>query len=180
MKQKLIIGLLLIAAYFLAQWIENHARLPDSVPTASNKQPDNYYQNFSTQIINSDGITQYYFSGKKLFHYNDQHSEIDSPLIYLMEDNNWQVSANKGIIDEGKKVIYLQQNIVATNQKNTDEKIIAEELTIYPEKKILQTNKKLKLYRANSLTSANAMLANLQENKLTLYHHVITHYYEND
>ncbi len=146
-----------------------------------------FMDNFKMTAINSLGSPDYILTGKHLERYsNSDDATISQPTFkFLRENSQWLIIAKHAIINQKKKTIVLNDNVVMQQQNSSEPiqitsksmHIDTEKLTaytsmpvhikqglskmqstgmvFYSQKKILELNEKVKGYYLNTKPSSN-------------------------
>lgn len=129
--------------------------------------------------FNEDGQLSYQFSTSTLKHFRLDLGEIssrdfttlDNPVLTLYaNDEVWYVSSHQGRVTEQGEVLKLSQKVRVWQEKTGDDilELNTEELLIYPNKKMIQTDQLVTIRSSQGAIEARGMVVDLEDKHIQL------------
>jgi len=109
----ILFGLLLVTGFSF--WLLNNLTAPVEIAALHGRNlPDYYMEDFSTVIMDPDGLPSHHLRALYIAHYPDGDStELTQPSLEFRQqaNNPVHISADKGWVTSGNKVILLDGNV---------------------------------------------------------------------
>lgn len=134
-------GLVLMSAWFLYKNI-----FAPIIKAQLNFHPEIILNHVTGKSFDESGKIKSRFSAPKLFYYSKtKQTKIINPhiIMYSKKEKPWIITANHGEILNGNKIYKLSDHVKLRQQagkKNADSTITTSELTLFPGKKMAQTD----------------------------------------
>jgi LPS export ABC transporter protein LptC len=163
----ILIAIASIGAFFAAEHLLHKQKVQPPKPV------DFFMTNVSYLNLNNAGKMQSNLTAKQITHSpNEDAYLLQSPHLIMIDKDNktWDVSANSGKSLHGNDIIYLWDNVNIrqfdpVTQKNKLN-VITTKATIYPRKKLGETDQPLEIQENNS--TIHAVGAKVDFNKSTV------------
>lgn len=139
--------------------------------------PDYYGEGLTNKSFDKNGLLDSQFEAQRSVHFpNKKLAELTLPKFTTKADDGevWIVKSLSGTHFEGEKRLFLQNDVVIspanpalleTNQ-NKFATILTEELTLFTETKIAQTDKYVEVIDFRSRINAVGMLLNIEQKRV--------------
>ena len=132
--------------------------------------------------MNDDGIPKHQLTADNMYHYpDDDTANLDNPrlVIYNEETDPWEIRADRGLVSEGGKSVFLQGDVFINRlDKRPDHQleIITRDLTVETEDETASTEQAIIIKDHYGVTEGVGMQANLKERHLQLLSQVKGNY----
>lgn len=143
------------------------------------QRPDFVMSSFSSRKYGIDGQPQYRINAAQLTHFEQkQTAELKAPNIIIFNEPNppWQATSNHGVVQELDTSVHLFGDVRLKKQVPSQDAapwlIQSEEITIYPEKDIIESKSDIVITGKDLKIEAVGMLANTQNKTIALHHNV--------
>ncbi|HLB57904.1 MAG TPA: LPS export ABC transporter periplasmic protein LptC [Gammaproteobacteria bacterium] len=173
LKNSIIIVLLLFAAG-LSGWSMLISKQPVSTVTSHLKQPDAFMENVVATIINKEGKPSLKIETPKMVHYaEDDTTDITTPhvTIFRHSPKPWYIDSDYAKTTQGISQIVFWSNVVIhhpSDSANPMTMMKTATLTIFPDKKIAETDQAVTLTQPDTTIHAIGMLTNLDDGTVKL------------
>ena len=146
-----------------------------SPPTLSPDQqvdnnPDYYLRNVNSRQFDEQGALDFTVVTQSIEHNpKDNSAKLKEPFFSLYRDGKleWTITSQSGTVYEaGEKVDLQQRVIIASSDQQTTLK--TPQLVIFPDKKLVKTNKPVTLLNPNGFTRAVGLRADLHTKTIEL------------
>ena len=141
-------------------------KAPITLSQTSPDQPDAFMEDVVAIIMSKEGKPRLKVETPKMFHYakNDS-TEFTKPhvTIYRQSPQPWHINANHAKATWGTSEILFWENVIIHHLEDEENPITTmntSSLTIFPEKKVAETNKEIIVTQPNTMIRAIGMLAN--------------------
>ena len=181
-NKRVIILFVFALAAFLSWWLSSTG--PSLLPHLEVKRhdPDYYLVNFTLTTMNDDGIPKHQLTADNMYHYpDDDTANLANPrlVIYNEETDPWEIRADRGLVSEGGKSVFLQGDVFINRlDKRPDHQleIITRDLTVETEDETASTEQAIIIKDHYGVTEGVGMQANLKERHLQLLSQVKGNY----
>ena len=176
--------LIILLAVFSGWVFETIEKSPILKKEKLRHDPDYFLKGFTSTTMNNTGKPAYQIKAEHLEHYPDDDSMmLRQPFFSFYENNSktWTAQANEAIFLQKTQQIHLKGNVIlnqilTSNKNNLPIKLMAEQLTIEPEKNLAHTKSKIKLYKGKSHIQATGMRADMTKNRIEFLSRTRSHY----
>lgn len=186
-RYSLTVVCLLILAVLLWQPDRADEQNPlSSQSKPSERYPDAIMEDAFTQQFNQQGDIEYTLSSKQIRYFDDTENdtgivEYDQPkLIFFgdVESATIVLSAQSGISDDDGETIELSDNVQIIQEAENDQQnqLTTESLTIFPAKKLAETDKPVMITEPNGTTTATGLKADFNKQSFELLSNVRGNY----
>jgi len=155
--------LLLLGLVTLSGWLLYKTIFRPMIEQALNSHPEIILDNVTGKSFDETGTVKSRFSAPKLFYYSShnnfgfranqsggkdtkKHTKIIKPhiILYSANEEPWVITADYGEISDGNKIYKLIKNVKLKQKAGKNNQAITittSELTLFPKKKMAQTDK---------------------------------------
>lgn len=180
-----IILILLFGAGALLFWRPFVDEEPQRPERPAEMQPDFVAEGLVTQLFESDGRLAHRINATKMSHYSRIGlTELITPVYIVYPDDTgatWQVTAEVGSFYDDQTLV-LERNVTIKNLGDDDyiDRIETSYLVIDMLAETMTTEEPVTIRGINFIVRGDGMKADLYAEKLELYKHVETIYYQPD
>jgi lipopolysaccharide export system protein LptC len=142
---------------------------------ADHKSSDYSMSDFAITSMNKQGQPVRVLRGEYMAHFpKDDTTEISHPIgdFIQLDDDDWQVTADHGITSGKGEEILLTGNVQVVNQRQTEIKLLTEQLTINTVYNTAYTDKAATITSPKGDTHSVGMDANLNDRFINLHSRV--------
>lgn len=170
-----MLSLLLILAISLSAWtilVSKNAEPKHNLTDTS--LPDAFMEDITATVMNKEGTPTLKVTTPKMVHYaSNDSTDIDKPVvtIYRHSPNPWLISSDHAKATEGTSQILFWQNVVLNHTADTDNPqttMHTDTLTVFPNKKIAQTDQPITINQPDVTVHATGMMANMNDGTVKL------------
>lgn len=138
------------------------------------KQPEFFLTNASNTHYDQRGRLDLILTAEEINHIPANDSvNIKEPELVMYRDglHTWTITAQSGTVFQSGQRVELEQRVLATS---SDQESIVKtpQLTVFPDKKLVKTNKPVTLLNPNGFTRSIGLKADLKTKKIDLLEHV--------
>lgn len=173
--QLLLFLIFVISTALFSSWLLRSIAEKDKVVIKDTLLNRDYYLNdFSTIIMDENGLPYYKLSSPHLDHYPvNQITQIKEPelFIYNSKEYPWKLVANNAKVSNEGNLIYFSGDVkLNKSSANINENIviIADELSVFVKEQFAETKSKITIIQGNNNIHANGMELNLKNRTLEL------------
>lgn len=141
----------------------------------SDTNPDFFMNNVNFVQMDNDGIVQNQIATANVLHYvKDDGYFFTKPFLKMLDKNNqlWEITADSGKSNGNEKVNFIGnvqiQQVFGTKEKTVGTHVTTSAVTIYPDKKIAETNQPVVIMQGESMVNATGARMDFKASKLEL------------
>jgi lipopolysaccharide export system protein LptC len=180
MSRSIWLGLLLIgAACFSTILMLKNTNHQQPQPLANpSRHPDAFMINASYYEYDAQGLLHSHLFTPKVLHFKFQNSaQFIHPNFMIYTDKTqspWYITANHGISRDGVNWVYLWDNVQIHQPQQPDNlptNITTDNVTIFPNQSVAQTEEDVTISRPDSIVKARGMQTNFKTGVVELLSH---------
>lgn len=166
---------LLLAVGITSWYALNVAKKTVEQHVVSDKNPDFFMNNVSYLQLDDEGAVLNQIDTAKIVHYvTDDTYTFVKPFLKMLDKNKqvWEIAADSGKSNGNEKVFFngnVQiRQIFGVTSKSIGTSVNTNAATIYPDKKIAETDQPVTIKQGESIVSATGAKINFKASKLEL------------
>ncbi len=172
--KNIIITLSLLIITGLAVWTTLLSFHPPAIVTVNNNSPDAFMEDVVALIMDKQGKPHMKIVTPKLVHYPEKDTtQLTSPELTLYRNSlePWFIKSRFATATDGTDYIHFWDNVTihhAADENNAATFIKTTTLTVFPNKKLAETNQLITLIQPNLLVKSLGMKANMNTGDIKL------------
>lgn len=173
--KKTLVSIFFIIAIGLTAITTYIAYRPEKVMTMDlANEPDAYMENVTTTIMDKYGDPSIKINSPKMVHFNkNDTTRLVSPLVtlYRHSPQPWVITSSYAKAINGLDTIQFWDNVLIHHPSDAENPVTDIEtatLSVFPDKKIAQTNDPIRLIQPNTVINAIGMHADMRSGDIQL------------
>ena len=165
-----LIAIAIFSLFYLYKYY--HASI---ITISESTAPDLIAKNVDAWQFDVKGKPQYRLISATAQHYNKDNRTnftLVTGYLYMPTEPYWQVKADTALATNGYETVFLNGHVYihqAAGKKNSEQTLTTDHLTIYPSKKIAQTDAPITARRPDMVTTSKGAYLDLNNNSVKLH-----------